>query len=1577
MTTFLRQISGDTQFEEWDTLGAGYEYQRTLDKVDADLKAQRQATLQGLNARVTSVFDQVGQTLAKQREQTTQALTQTVGNALSWLQDADLPKKVAAGITALPEPAQTPQVDESAYAPGALPDFSRLSEITSEERPGARAERGLAQSIRSGTQAVQESGAPEPIKRAVGAMGPRAAQLVEENVDNQNPLSGALSVVQATGLPVAGAVAALGAPDRPLQINPTDPSQYRYGRAPEPITGDTPVLGGLLNPVEAAYNLVSPAEGVGLGRAARNLVGGAVREGMAALPRVGQAIGEGLEEVGERLGRAYQPEAQLGIVGPRLIQSETERLAQIDRDIQAYRGMLGGVSNPEQQRLFAGHLSELEADRAATIRRLEEYGLAPAHEQTGEMLVDTANPKRRASYDARLDESGLRDRDARTAMTWGQRTPGYEPVTPPVQEAFPIPETPRRRARYDAGPVGELHDERTARLRAEAEGPATLRGAAREAVPGYQRTAPYGGDTPPAAQDAQDLARPLDPEALPARAAREPYDAASGIVSGGTPGGSRAASSPQLDAAVERFGVTDNPEDAGYLLPDGRLLNMRAGAEQYGKALYHAQVGQLYPAANGISERSTISRFVRDTGAARMRYDPGISIDLDLAGPLTPQQLATAGRLLRQDGPLVVNVEYRDPTSGAIKGWVSTPPVASVRELQDAVSRAVGGDRSGIVSGAADQSSRLASPSSNFRSALAAAAKPGMARAAETQGERLFDAGAGLATGTYAAAEDPDASPAERAARFVGGAGAGAFGGAQLRQLGRAGKALTENIVTDAPRRAFHGTGTTFAKPDPSKFDPNGMYGPGYYVTSDPRVASSYADARSSGGLLSDWTTTNDDLMAARAMVRDTSLPAASRRFYEKKIVDLEKRLAMLQPPAGAQVRPVEIPEGARLLDVDAPLDPDEATRIVTTLRAQPDLDDATRLRLNDVLERYNRGESVSGNDVWYALAGNDLRTRDANALRNQRLAAAGFDGIKYSGGQRIPLRDEAGNAIEHDAYVLFPETGLPKTRNLLSGEPMGIVAGEPPRSAPSLRREMRAADDLRSLERQAVEAQQDAPKPEPAAAVRARLLGLPLPTLSEAASAAQAAPLAAPPSLLTNFLGGAFRTLQRLGQEAPGGPGEALADVAAMGASIPEALARAVDEFKQGPSEALSRGLSPEKGGLERSDALLAKILTFGSRANVATDRFWNTLNEAGGMARARFRGLDEVDAADVAAQAGEFATYRGQVSPVAESLSHARKWVDDPKAHPGKRALGAFIMGTSPYVRTPERVLLATLSLVTDPFTQPARILKALRDGDNEIAREATGRLLLGTAVNTWLAHEYLSGGLRGAPPRDQARRKEEEAKGAKWDTLHGIPLRYLGTFGEAAGAVASTMAAAQAAAEKGQDPTGIAEAGANEAMRWALNKSYLRELVRFGADVRDGRFLQAGARVGAGLAARPVAPITSAVGAIDPYEREVKGAGAEVLNRVPGGRYALPTRKSASGQSIRRSGTGLSRALFGSSGSEAEAPRTRQEIVADARRQADEARAQARQRAGAKAAPETPIAAIVRGLRDRVSGQPAASR
>lgn len=84
--------------------------------------------------------------------------------------------------------------------------------------------------------------------------------------------------------------------------------------------------------------------------------------------------------------------------------------------------------------------------------------------------------------------------------------------------------------------------------------------------------------------------------------------------------------------AVRHFGVTSDPLRAGYILRDGRLLNLsRYG---YGRDLDHRQVGMAFPESlEFVGGTEGMHEFMRETGAIRLHVsDEYVGADLDDKG---------------------------------------------------------------------------------------------------------------------------------------------------------------------------------------------------------------------------------------------------------------------------------------------------------------------------------------------------------------------------------------------------------------------------------------------------------------------------------------------------------------------------------------------------------------------------------------------------------------------------------------------------------------------------------------------------------------------------------------------------------------------------------------------------------------------------------------------------------------------------------------------------------------------------------------------------------------------------------
>lgn len=281
--------------------------------------------------------------------------------------------------------------------------------------------------------------------------------------------------------------------------------------------------------------------------------------------------------------------------------------------------------------------------------------------------------------------------------------------------------------------------------------------------------------------------------------------------------------------------------------------------------------------------------------------------------------------------------------------------------------------------------------------------------------------------------------------------------------------------------RFFHGTGGDFPRPDAAKFDPNGLFGPGYYLTDSPQVAGGVVQAETPPltvmqqelearglGLPRDVAGTVrmpgyaqargpadaigladvDNIASALERVpsitpdlarvlangqRGNSAVQAEVKLQEMldalKVPPVEQRdilrTAFPAPAAGPNVRAVDVPQGLRLLDADAPLDRGTLRIIEPHLRYPEDAGELRR----------QVGPGSTGSDLFRFLQKNDGPEAAA-----QTLASAGFDGIRYSGGQRIPMTDAAGAPIEHTALVVFPES-LDKLTNAISGRAGGAAS--------------------------------------------------------------------------------------------------------------------------------------------------------------------------------------------------------------------------------------------------------------------------------------------------------------------------------------------------------------------------------------------------------------------------------------------------------------------------------------------------------------------------------------------------------
>ncbi|MDE2096754.1 MAG: transglycosylase SLT domain-containing protein, partial [Patescibacteria group bacterium] len=209
---------------------------------------------------------------------------------------------------------------------------------------------------------------------------------------------------------------------------------------------------------------------------------------------------------------------------------------------------------------------------------------------------------------------------------------------------------------------------------------------------------------------------------------------------------------------------------------------------------------------------------------------------------------------------------------------------------------------------------------------------------------------------------------------------------AQRRQALQDAKAASDAAVRaaapSAPEgwtRYFHGTDAAFTSPDASNFDQNApFFGPGYYMSSDPVTANTWA-TKSPGGV-------------------------------------------------GGNVRQIDVPNDINLLDAGRKVPPDAVQRVFDVAKAA----NATSGQLKDFVDYWNHLNSREG-----GVTGSDLRTmlwsiaKGKQDTINLLLSKAGYDGMSDVDGVK------GSDPLNNGQIAIFPQS-LNKIKNALSGIPGG-----------------------------------------------------------------------------------------------------------------------------------------------------------------------------------------------------------------------------------------------------------------------------------------------------------------------------------------------------------------------------------------------------------------------------------------------------------------------------------------------------------------------------------------------------------
>lgn len=658
--------------------------------------------------------------------------------------------------------------------------------------------------------------------------------------------------------------------------------------------------------------------------------------------------------------------------------------------------------------------------------------------------------------------------------------------------------------------------------------------------------------------------------------------------------------------------------------------------------------------------------------------------------------------------------------------------------------------------------------------------------------------------------------------------------------------------LAPASRRFYHGSGSAFDRPEPAKFDENGLFGPAYYLTDTADVAGSgdllrpgYAEQRGQ---------TRDALDATIARLEpyadDPTLGSSVQRDLERLRVQREEL-----GPGGPNVRAVDVPESLNLLDADAALAPEAVDRINAAMRRADPYGLAGELVTSERLP-------VTGEQAWRWMmrrfGGGPEGSAEGRALVNRVLADAGYDGISYAGGQRMPMQDAAGKDIEHTAVAIFPDS-MSKLRNAISGTPFGGYA--PGLAAAAIPEDENTSDDdyarialvagqigahahanraATGVAREALDLMHRlrvAPRAGQAAgAVQAGLPGVAKAVRVGAAgsSAIDKVQTARYVAMLSDWagrmadvatggfesvarpaetiLGGLATTIPTLGMDAGGRRMIAggFRDIGAQLAAIPEAGRAAAEAFRTGERAfGSSRGQAPPRAF---GSAVAGRAATLVTDAMGASDEFFQAMNTAGAAAnRATREARGGKTAADIlrhptpdflerVAKDAQAVTYSGDPGALP-------RWIAEGRRVPG--AAGVAISFLVPFAKVAANIgksgaAMTARSLVVPGLAEAG--VKAMR-GEGDAARVALGKTALAAGLGFYFANEAIAGRLTDSGPTDPDERAKLEAAGWQpnsWRTPDGrlVSIQNTGRFAIPIMAIANAWGAARTAARKSPD-------------------------------------------------------------------------------------------------------------------------------------------------------------------------------
>jgi len=111
-----------------------------------------------------------------------------------------------------------------------------------------------------------------------------------------------------------------------------------------------------------------------------------------------------------------------------------------------------------------------------------------------------------------------------------------------------------------------------------------------------------------------------------------------------------------LAKAVKDYGITDNPKLAGYILPNGQMLNMSGTG--YQREFDHGEMARYFPKKDQ-DQTQGMRTFIARTGAIRVGFYPD-SIYVHFSQPPTTAQIETIMKNFNRGSEMAVDVHNQN-----------------------------------------------------------------------------------------------------------------------------------------------------------------------------------------------------------------------------------------------------------------------------------------------------------------------------------------------------------------------------------------------------------------------------------------------------------------------------------------------------------------------------------------------------------------------------------------------------------------------------------------------------------------------------------------------------------------------------------------------------------------------------------------------------------------------------------------------------------------------------------------------------------------------------------------------------